>query len=132
MAPASAQRSPLEARSAVYELRTYHPAPGKLETLKARFRNHTLRLFQKHGMRNVAYWNEQPTREVPEGRLIYVVAHASRDAANESWKTFGADPEWRAVHARSEVNGALVAKIDSVFMTAADYSPLLCLPKPVR
>lgn len=131
-APAPAQRAPLDARTAVYELRTYYPAPGKLDALNARFRNHTMKLFEKHGMRNVAYWNEQPTKEVPEGRLIYVLAHRSRDAASASWKTFGADPEWRAMVAKSEADGKLVAKIDSVFMTMADYSPALRLPKNRR
>ena len=127
--PAASQQTPLDARTAIYELRTYYPAPGKLAALNARFRNHTLKLFEKHGMRNVAYWNEQPTKDVPEGRLIYVLAHRSRDAASASWKAFGADPAWRAVHARSEANGTLVAKIDSVFMTMADYSPPIHLPK---
>ena len=126
-APAPERPAALHARTAVYELRTYYPAPSKLAALNARFRNHTLKLFEKQGMRNVAYWNEMPTREAPEGRLIYVLAHRSRDAAGASWKAFGVDPVWRSVHARSEANGTLVAKIDSVFMTMADYSPPLRL-----
>lgn len=130
--PAPAQQAPLDARTAIYELRTYHPAPGKLAALNARFRDHTTKLFEKHKMRNVAYWNEQPTSATPEGRLIYVLAHRSREAASASWKAFGADPAWRAVHARSEANGPLVAKIDSVFMTIADYSPPIRLPKTKR
>ena len=127
--PAPVQQAPLQARAAVYELRTYYPAAGKLEALNARFREHTTKLFEKHGMRNVAYWNEQPTKDAPEGRLIYVLAFPSREARDASFKAFGEDPEWRAVVRRSEAAGPLVAKIDSVFMTLADYSPGLVLPR---
>jgi hypothetical protein len=107
----------------VYELRIYYPAPGKLAALNARFREHTLKLFAKHGMHNVAYWNEQPTKESPEGRIVYVLAYPSRQAREESWKSFGSDPQWRAVASTSEADGKLVTKVDSVFMTLADYSP---------
>jgi hypothetical protein len=119
----------IDARTATYELRTYYPAPGKLGALNSRFREHTLKLFAKHGMRNVAYWNEQPTADAPEGRLIYVLAYPSRAARDEDWKAFGSDPEWRAVVATSEANGKLVTKVDSVFMTMTDYSPPLTLPR---
>jgi hypothetical protein len=123
--PALAQNAPLDPKTAVYELRIYTPAPGKLAALNARFRHHTLKLFEKHGMRNVAYWNEQPTSEAPEGRVVYVLAYPSREARDADWKAFGADPEWRAVVASSEAGGKLVAKVDSVFMTMTDYSPRL-------
>lgn len=125
--PAIAQSAALDPKTAVYELRIYHPAPGKLAALNARFREHTLKLFAKHGMHNVAYWNEQPTAEAPEGRVVYVLAYPSREAREASWKAFGADPQWRAVVATSEAGGTLVTKIDSVFMTLADYSPRLPL-----
>lgn len=126
---APAQQSALDPQAAFYELRIYYPAPGKLAALNARFRNHTLGLFAKHGMRNVAYWNEQPTEGAPEGRVVYVLAYPSRAARDESWKAFGADPEWRAVVATSEAGGKLVTKVDSVFMTMADYSPRFALPR---
>jgi hypothetical protein len=129
VAPTAACRAPLDPKTAIYELRTYYPAPGKLDALNARFRDHTMKLFERHGMRNVAYWVEQPSKDVPDGRLIYVLAHPNRDAAPAAWKAFGSDPEWRTVHARSEANGTLVAKIDSVFMTLADYSPAFELPE---
>lgn len=128
-APVLAQSVALDPRTAVYELRTYYPAPGKLAALNARFREHTLRLFEKHGMRNVAYWNEQPTKEAPDGRVIYVLAYPSRAARDASWNAFGADPEWRAVAAKSEAGGKLVAKVDSVFMTMTDYSPTIGLSR---
>lgn len=127
--PVAVQSAALDAQSAVYELRIYYPAPGKLSALNARFREHTLKLFAKHGMRNVAYWNEQPTRKAPEGRLVYVLAYPSREARDASWKAFGEDPEWRAVVAASEAGGKLVTKVDSVFMNLADYSPRLPLPR---
>jgi hypothetical protein len=119
----------LDSRSAVYELRTYYPAPGKLAALNARFRDHTLKLFVKHGMTNVAYWNELPTTDAPEGRVVYVLAYPSRAARDEDWAAFSSDPEWRATAAASEANGKLVAKVDSVFMTMTDYSPPLKLPR---
>jgi hypothetical protein len=127
--PALAQRAALDPKTAVYELRVYYPAPGKLAALNARFRDHTLGLFEKHGMHNVAYWNELPTKEAPEGRVVYVLAYPSREARDEDWKAFSADPEWRAVVARSEAGGKLVTKVDSVFMTMADYSPPIALPR---
>lgn len=124
--PALAQSAPepaQEQQAPVYELRIYYPAPGKLAALNARFREHTLALFEKHGMRNIAYWNELPTNDAPEGRVIYVLSYPSREARDADWKAFGADPEWRAVVARSEAQGKLVTRVDSVFMTATDYSP---------
>jgi hypothetical protein len=113
----------LDPATAVYELRTYYPAPGKAAALNARFRAHTMALFAKHGMTNVAYWNEIATAATPEGRLIYVLAYPSRAARDADWAAFGADPAWQKVVAESEAAGKLVTKVDSVFMTGADYSP---------
>ena len=128
-APAAAQDAPLDPREAFYELRVYHPHPGKLDALNARFREHTLKLFEKHGMRNVAYWIEQPSDTAPDGKVIYVLAYPSREAREASWKAFVADPEWQAVQSASEANGKLVAKVDSTFMSLADYSPPVALTK---
>ncbi|OAN58802.1 NIPSNAP family protein [Sphingomonas sp. TDK1] len=124
-APAWAQTTAPAAQQPVYELRIYYPAPGKAEALNARFRNHTLKLFEKHGMRNVAYWNELARPEAPEGRVVYILSYPSREAREADWKAFVADPEWQRVAAESEANGKLVTKVDSIFMTVADYSPLL-------
>ena len=126
-APLSAHETALDPREALYELRVYHPHPGKLDALNARFREHTLKLFEKHGMRNVAYWVEQPNEHAPEGKVIYVLAFPSREAREASWKAFVADPDWQAVQSASEANGTLVAKVDSTFMSLADYSPPLTL-----
>ncbi|MBN8730737.1 MAG: NIPSNAP family protein [Acidobacteria bacterium] len=109
--------------SRVYELRTYTAAPGKIEALHARFRNHTLKLFEKHGMKNIAYWapSDDPLKA---NTLIYVVAHESREAAKKSWDAFRVDPEWIKARDASEVGGKLTAKVESVYMEATDYSPM--------
>jgi NIPSNAP len=103
-----------------FELRTYHAAPGKLEDLKARFRDHTLKLFEKHGMTNIGYWTPVDNTNYV---LVYMLAYPSREARDKSWKEFGADPEWQAAAKASEANGKLVTKADSVFLTATDFSP---------
>ena len=126
-APAAAQDAPLDPREALYELRVYHPNPGKFDTLNKRFREHTLKLFEKHGMRNVAYWVEQPSEQAPGGKVIYVLAFPSREARDASFQAFVGDPEWQRVAAASEVDGKLIAKIDSTFMSLADYSPPVAL-----
>jgi hypothetical protein len=107
-----------------FELRTYTTAPGKLGALNARFRDHTVSLFKKHGMEVVAFW-EPTDKEAGAGdKLVYLLAHASRAAAEASWKAFRDDPEWIKVKAESEAGGPLTTKIESVFLAATDYSPL--------
>ena len=105
----------------VYELRIYHAAPGKLDTLIARFRDHTDKLFAKHGIKSVAYWTalDEP---VKSSTLFYVLEHPSREAATANWKVFQDDPEWKTVKAKSEESGKLVEKIDSTFLTLTDFS----------
>ena len=116
--PAQAQ-----AGGKVYELRTYTAPDGKLPLLQKRFRDHTMRIFEKHGMKNVGYWVPQDT-PAKDNTLIYVISHASRDAAKKSWADFGADPEWKKVAAESQVDGRIVAGVVSVYMDATDYSPI--------
>ncbi len=115
----------------VYELRTYTCEPGKLDCLNERFQNHTMRLFEKHGIQNVAYW--VPTREPLSGNtLIYLLKHSSREAAEKSWEGFRNDPEWQAVAAEwKEKYGKVLAQApESTFMTPTDYSP--DVPAPHR
>jgi hypothetical protein len=108
----------------VFELRTYHTFPGRLDALHKRFREHTMKIFEKHGMTNVAYWTPQDS-PAKETTLIYVISHASREAAKANWAAFGNDPEWKAIAAASEADGGkIVEKVDSVYMDATDYSPL--------
>lgn len=107
----------------VYEMRTYTAAEGKFDALNSRFRDHTVKLFEKHGMKNVGYWT--PSEGPLVGTtLIYIIEHKSRDAAKASWAAFGADPDWQKAKAASEVNGRLVTKLESVYMTATDYSAI--------
>jgi hypothetical protein len=108
--------------SRVYELRVYSAVPGKLDNLHARFQDHTLKLFEKHGMTNVGYW--VPV-ENPEHQLIYMLAFPSAEAREKSWKAFGDDPAWKKVRQETEANGKIVNKIESVQLAATDYSPNL-------
>jgi hypothetical protein len=114
----------LQAQSAkVYELRTYTAPDGKLGELNARFRNHTMRIFQKHGMTNVAYFTPQDA-PLSQNTLVYLISHASRDAAKQSWAAFQKDPEWQKVAQESQVNGKIVASVVSQFLVPTDYSPM--------
>ena len=107
----------------VFELRTYTCNEGKLPDLLTRFRDHTMKIFEKHGMTNIAYWVPQDTPE-SLNTLIYVLAHPSREAAKKNWAAFVADPEWQKVQKESEANGKIVNKVVSVFMDPADFSPM--------
>lgn len=111
------------AANRVYELRVYHAAPGKLQDLHARFRNHTLRLFEKHGMRNVVYLSPQE-KPASEDTLVYLVSHVSRETAKISWEEFRKDPEWIKAKMESEKNGSLTTKVESTFFDPTDYSPM--------
>jgi hypothetical protein len=108
----------------IYELRIYHAYEGKLDDLLRRFREHTTKLFEKHGIKNVAYWT--PTDEPLKGKtLIYILAHPSREAAAANWQAFRDDPEWQSVRDKSEANGKLVEKVDSTYLVLTDFSPNL-------
>ena len=110
--------------SRAFEMRTYYAAPGKLEALNARFRDHTCALFKKHGMEIVGFWIPMDKEQGAENKLVYILAHKSREAAKKSFADFGKDPEWQKARAESEANGKLVEKVESVFLSATDYSPL--------
>jgi hypothetical protein len=116
--------APGQTSPAVFELRIYHTYEGKLDELLRRFREHTVSLFARHGMKSIAYWT--PTDEPLKGNmLVYILAHPSRDAATANWKSFRDDPEWQSVRDKSEANGKLVEKIDSTFLVLTDFSPPL-------
>ena len=112
--------------SRVFEMRTYYAAPGKLEGLQARFRDHTVKLFEKHGMTNVGYWVpvDEKTGQPSGNTLVYILAYPSLEARTKSWDAFRADPAWNAARNESEKNGKLLEKIESVFFKATDYSPI--------
>jgi len=111
------------ASTTVYELRVYHTYEGKLSDLLKRFREHTTKLFEKHGIKNIAYWT--PLDEPAKSTLIYILEHPSREAAAANWKAFQDDPEWKSVRDKSEENGKLVEKVDSTYMALTDFSPRL-------
>ena len=107
----------------VFELRTYTATPGNLDNLHARFRDHTTRIFRKHGMEVVGYWS--PTSEEErEDTLVYLLAHDNQDAANASWQAFIADSEWATVAEESNRYGQILGGIEAKFMVATDYSPM--------
>ncbi len=109
------------AQADVYELRIYTTKEGKLDALNARFRDHTVRLFKKHGIESLGYW--VPTdEEKSKNTLVYVIKHASNEAAKASWKAFGADPEWKKARDASGVGG-LASRPISIYMEETDYSP---------
>lgn len=107
----------------VFELRTYHTLPGRLNALNARFRDHTMAIFRRHGMTSVGYWI--PVDSAASGNtLIYIISHASRVQADSNWAAFNRDPEWQRVAAASERDGKIIDHIERVYMSATDYSPI--------
>ncbi|MCI0703318.1 MAG: NIPSNAP family protein [Planctomycetia bacterium] len=111
----------------VYEMRTYFAAKGKLDALHARFKNHTLKLFEKHGLTNVAYF--VPSGENKDNKLVYFISAPSKEAREKSFKAFASDPDWKKAVAESEKDGKLVAKVESRFLSVTDYSPMLKIEK---
>ncbi|HVS35329.1 MAG TPA: NIPSNAP family protein [Gemmataceae bacterium] len=119
---ANADKGDKSVEQRVYELRTYNIAPGKADALHARFRDHTLKIFEKHGMKVEGFWKPLDDKAAEE-TLVYLLSFPSKDAADKAWKDFGADPEWKQVKNDSEKDGKLVTNVDSVFLTPTDYAP---------
>ena len=108
----------------VYELRTYTAAPGKMEALHARFRDHTLKIFEKHGMKVEGFWKPLDP-DAANQKLVYLLSFPSKEAADKSWKEFRDDPEWQKVRDESEKDGKLLANPpESVYLVSTDYAPL--------
>ena len=108
----------------VFEMRTYTTNEGKLPALETRFRDHTIKFFDKYNMKSIGYWipSDGPTSQTT---LVYILAHPSREEAKANWGKFMADPDWKKVRADSEVGGTILAKPpESVFLKATDYSPI--------
>ena len=113
-----------DANQRVFELRTYHTPPGKLPALHSRFRDHSIALLERHGMKVVGFWVPTDANQGSADTLVYVLAHKNRAAADASWAAFRTDPEWVRVKADSEKDGSLTTKVESVFMSPTDYSPM--------
>jgi hypothetical protein len=107
----------------IFEMRTYTTNPGKMPNLHARFRDHTCKLFEKHGMTSIGYWSPK-TGDNAENTLVYLLAYPSKEDREKAWKAFVSDPDWIKAKAESEKDGVLVSKVVSVFMDPTDYSPI--------
>lgn len=107
----------------VYELRTYTTHEGKLNDLHERFENHTMAFFEKHGMTNIGYWTPEDP-ELRDNTLIYLLSHESREAAENSWDAFRADPGWQEAYEASRAGGPIVENVESIFMKSTPYSQM--------
>jgi hypothetical protein len=107
----------------VFEMRTYYAHPGKMEALHARFRNHTCKLFEKHGMTLIGFWSPIDSKQADQ-KMVYILAYPSKAAADKSWDAFRKDPDWIAAKNASEKDGPIVAKVESVFLNPTDYSAI--------
>ena len=107
----------------VFELRTYTTPEGKLPNLQARFRDHSMSLFEGHGITNIGYFTPQDEPN-SSNTLVYIIAHPSREAAETNWAAFRADPEWQRVSRESQVDGRILSGVVSVFLDPTDFSPI--------
>ena len=107
----------------VFEMRTYYAVPGRMDALHARFRNHTCKLFEKHGMTLIGFWSPADAKEA-EQKMVYILAFPSKEAADKSWKAFRTDPDWIAARDASEKSGKIVAKVESAYLNPTDYSAI--------
>jgi len=114
---------PAQAQERVFEMRTYTTHPGRLDALHKRFREHTNPIFVRHGMSLIGYWTPSEGPE-PNNTLVYILAYPSMAAREASWKAFREDPAWQKARAESEADGKIVKKVESVFLTPTDYSPM--------
>ncbi len=113
-------KMPMKKESRLYEMRVYYAEPGKLDGLVARFRNHTTKLFAKHGMANEGYWLPVDNKE---NKLVYVLSYPNRAAREKSWQAFMNDADWKKAAADSEKDGKLITKIDNFYLKTIDFSP---------
>ena len=110
-----------EEKNRVFEIRTYYANEGKLDALLARFRDHTVALFEKHGMTNVGYWVPADNKE---NKLVYILAFPSREARDQAFKAFSADPDWQKAYKESTKDGRLAKKIVNDFLAGTDFSKI--------
>lgn len=120
---AEPEKGEKKVESRVFELRTYYVLPGRMKAMNARFRDHTNRLFEKHGIAIVGFWQPADPKDA-ESKLIYILAHKSREAAEKSWADFRNDPEWKKVREDSEKDGKIIEKVEALYLNPTDYSPI--------
>jgi hypothetical protein len=120
---AQADKGEKKVETRVFEMRTYYAAPGKMKALHDRFRNHTNKLFEKHGMTLIGFWSPIDAKQADE-KMVYILAYPSKEAADKSWKAFREDPAWLKAKGDSEKDGKLVDKVESLFMNPTDYSQI--------
>jgi hypothetical protein len=120
---AAADKEDKKVETRFFEMRTYHAAPGKMDALHSRFKDHTCKLFQKHGITIIGFWSPADPDEAQK-TLVYILAFPSREARETRWSEFVNDPDWKAAKEESEKDGKLVDKVDSVFLNPTDYSPI--------
>jgi hypothetical protein len=120
---ATADKGDKKVETRFFEMRTYYAAPDKMDALHARFRDHTCKLFEKHGISIIGFWSPADPEDAKK-TLVYILAFPSREARDKSWKEFQDDPAWKAAKAESEKDGKLVDKVESVFLNPTDYSPI--------
>ena len=107
----------------LFEMRTYVANDGKMADLHKRFREHTNKLFVKHGMELIGYWTPVDGPDAAN-TLVYILAYPNKESREKSWKGFMADPDWQAAYKASHAAGPLVKKVESKFLNPTDYSPI--------
>jgi hypothetical protein len=120
---ARAEKGEKQVDTRFFELRTYHVAPGKMQALNSRFKDHTLKLFAKHGMTVIGFWSPAKPEDADK-TLVYMLAYPSKEAREKSWKAFREDPDWLAAKEASEKDGKLVDSVDELYLNPTDYSPI--------
>lgn len=104
----------------IYEMRVYRCAPSRLPALLARFQNHTLKLWEKHGIRQAGFWTTLVGESNQE--LIYLLAWENLAEREAKWNAFQADPEWHAVRAESEKDGPIIANASNQLLVPTAFS----------
>jgi hypothetical protein len=107
----------------VFELRTYTCLPGRLPNLITRFKDHTVKLFEKHHMENIAYFTSVE-KDGAQSKLVYLLAHKNEEEAAKSWAAFRSDPSWIAARDASEKDGKIVEKVESVYLKPLPFSKI--------
>lgn len=105
----------------IYELRIYDTLPGRLPALHKRFAETTLRMFEKHGIRSVGYWEEVVGRN---NRLVYMLEFDDMAHRERAWDAFQNDPEWIQARAESEKDGPIVEVVHNRLLRPTPYSPM--------